>query len=490
MFIKYFKKTTICFNKVIYLKWSIKSNNKDYENMTRFFFAFLIFSKYFIKSFINNSLQTNYKKGTLCTEMGLDRIKLNPFNINQIKIIQNPSIIDQDIFGIINYTSKKNLIICSNNILLINFIHFVLKKKFQLFSTKKLELGHKLDYILITDKNIVKNYLKDNYFIIDDLKIFDNLPSDKSITLLTRKNIINKNFNTYKYIKGRLFNLSSNNICNYYLITKENFLENIKINKISGFSSIKSFELFPFDLCYESILPHVDEFILGVDIAALNKKREKLLDNFLNQTKYRDKIKLVYLDFKTDLYKKIKSQGRWIANINNYLLNYCSGEYCYYIQADEFNNHKNLRKKLDDAIKINTHEINFNFFHYIFNLQTIRDPKYASYQKAIRFFKNENYLSIYDGYNFRPIRYSLFKKKTDKGFSIFHLSYILASDIKLKSNFSKKDGLFHNLTTKEKWLKSIFPIKAKDITADVNEYSYLSSVVNIIKESNKNYLNL
>ena len=92
MFIKYFKKTTICFNKVIYLKWSIKSNNKDYENMTRFFFAFLIFSKYFIKSFINNSLQTNYKKGTLCTEMGLDRIKLNPFNINQIKIIQNPSI--------------------------------------------------------------------------------------------------------------------------------------------------------------------------------------------------------------------------------------------------------------------------------------------------------------------------------------------------------------------------------------------------------------
>ena len=322
------------------------------------------------------------------------------------------------------------------------------------------------------------------------MKIFDNLPSDKSITLLTRKNIINKNFNTYKYIKGRLFNLSSNNICNYYLITKENFLENIKINKISGFSSIKSFELFPFDLCYESILPHVDEFILGVDIAALNKKREKLLDNFLNQTKYRDKIKLVYLDFKTDLYKKIKSQGRWIANINNYLLNYCSGEYCYYIQADEFNNHKNLRKKLDDAIKINTHEINFNFFHYIFNLQTIRDPKYASYQKAIRFFKNENYLSIYDGYNFRPIRYSLFKKKTDKGFSIFHLSYILASDIKLKSNFSKKDGLFHNLTTKEKWLKSIFPIKAKDITADVNEYSYLSSVVNIIKESNKNYLNL
>lgn len=109
----------------------------------------------------------------------------------------------------------------------------------------------------------------------------------------------------------------------------------------------------------------------------------------------------MYIDFRTNVYRNFKSQGRWIANINNYLLNFCSGEYCFYLQADEFNNDINLGKKLKKYIKKRVDEINFNFSHYIFNLSTIRDPKMVSYEKAIRFFKNQSYQSIYDGYNFK-----------------------------------------------------------------------------------------
>jgi hypothetical protein len=303
---------------------------------------------------------------------------------------------------------------------------------------------------------------------------------------LSRLILKSDKYYTYKYFKGRLFETNSENENNYYLITKDKKLNLIKRNKISAFSSIKSFELFPFDLCYESILPHVDEFILGIDTASFNIKRKKLLKNFLSKTKYKAKIKPVYIDFRTNVYRNFKSQGRWIANINNYLLNFCSGEYCFYLQADEFNNDINLGKKLKKYIKKRVDEINFNFSHYIFNLSTIRDPKMVSYEKAIRFFKNQSYQSIYDGYNFRKNEHITYVNKIDSGFTILHLSYIFAGKNKLKSNFSKKDGLFHNLTTQKKWLKNIFPIQSKDITNDIEKYKYLNSSSELIKASKEN----
>ena len=454
--------------------------------MKKKIFNFLRYLRYLFSSILSGALRTNYKQGIMCQEMGLKRIKLDPFRYNHLKIIQNSDSIDEDILVMVNYISNEKLVICSNNKLLIYFFFYVLKKKIILFTSKKLNLDKNIKYNIIIDKKEINSKTISNSFIIDDLKIFNDLKKNSNVTLLTRSNLNIKKFYTYKYYKGRLFKSISKNSYNYYLITKKKLLTSIKKKKISAFSSIKSLELFPFDLCYESILPHVDEFILGVDLASLNTKRKKLLNKYLSQTKFRKKIKLVYFDFKTDVYKKFKSQGRWIANINNYLLNYCSGQYCFYVQADEFNNQLNLRKKLKNAIDLRVDEINFYFFHYIFNLWTVRDPKKASYEKAIRFFKNENYLSIYDGYNFRKKENLIISRKIDSGFSIIHLSYILAGKTKLNSNFSKNDGLFHNLTTKKKWLKNIFPINARNISKNIYRYKYLNSANNILKASNKN----
>ena len=131
-------------------------------------------------------------------------------------------------------------------------------------------------------------------------------------------------------------------------------------------------------------------------------------------------------------------------------------------------------------------EINFDFQHYIFNLWTIRNPDYISYNKAIRFFKNEYYFNSYDGYNFYKSNNLIFPKKVSSKFCIMHLSYILFFKKKIKSNFSKKDGLFNNISTQKKWFKDIHPIKTKNLLNYVENFNYLKSTKHIIRDSFRN----
>ena len=65
-----------------------------------------------------------------------------------------------------------------------------------------------------------------------------------------------------------------------------------KKNLISGVACLKNLDLYPFDICFESALMVLDELIIGIDKQTFNKRYSKLLNNFLNQTKYRKKIKI------------------------------------------------------------------------------------------------------------------------------------------------------------------------------------------------------
>jgi hypothetical protein len=87
------------------------------------------FILYLFRSILNNSLKKNYLYGTLCSAMGLGKIKLNPFRLNHIRMIQNSDVVDEEILGLANYLTNEKIIICSNNELLIRFINDVLKKK-------------------------------------------------------------------------------------------------------------------------------------------------------------------------------------------------------------------------------------------------------------------------------------------------------------------------------------------------------------------------
>ena len=79
----------------------------------------------------------------------------------------------------------------------------------------------------------------------------------------------------------------------------------------------------------------LDELIIGIDKQTFNKRYSKLLNNFLNQTKYRKKIKIEFLNFNSSTTNNCSTRGRWIADVFNYLSSKCINENIMLCGADE-----------------------------------------------------------------------------------------------------------------------------------------------------------
>ena len=82
---------------------------------------------------------------------------------------------------------------------------------------------------------------------------------------------------------------------------------------------MKNLDLYPFDICFESALGLLDELVIGIDKQSFNNKYQKLLNKFLNQTKFRKKIKLIFLNFNSNTTNTCSTRGRWIADVFNIL---------------------------------------------------------------------------------------------------------------------------------------------------------------------------
>jgi hypothetical protein len=167
----------------------------------------------------------------------------------------------------------------------------------------------------------------------------------------------------------------------------------------------------------------------------------------------------------------MKVRGRWIADANNKILNYCRGEYCFYIQADEV-----FKKISNDKFKnlfiSYPDEIYFNFLHFVFDLETIIKPEKSSYTKAIRIFKKDSYAACHDGFSFQNINSFRPNAHYDKH-PIYHISYVYNYKKKIKEHFEKKNGLHINQLSKNKFL---------------NEYVVTQKIDKVVS-SNNGYLN-
>ena len=84
----------------------------------------------------------------------------------------------------------------------------------------------------------------------------------------------------------------------------------------------------------------------------------------------------------------------------------------------------------------------FNFYHFVFNLSYIRDPKYAAYNEWIRVFEREKYNSIDDGMGFKKIN-NFRPKFTRPNIDIYHIGYLQSFKKKIEKHFSIK-GFFSN----------------------------------------------
>ena len=61
----------------------------------------------------------------------------------------------------------------------------------------------------------------------------------------------------------------------------------------------------------------------------------------------------------------------------------------------------NLKKIINKNILNSYDELKLKFVHFVFNFNSIRDPKFTSYNSWHRIVKAEKYVSNHDGMGFR-----------------------------------------------------------------------------------------
>jgi glycosyltransferase involved in cell wall biosynthesis len=106
--------------------------------------------------------------------------------------------------------------------------------------------------------------------------------------------------------------------------------------KISGFSFAKDIEklYYPFAESIKSILPICDEFVIAIGKGGPGDKTRKIVEDIGSQ-----KIKIIDTDWNAATYQK----GLILSQQTNVALRECSGDWCFYIQADEVVHEKYLQ---------------------------------------------------------------------------------------------------------------------------------------------------
>ncbi len=448
------------------------------------------FLKFYFLYIIKSLIKLNFSKKVKLLCLGNFYTRINPSSLEELKSYNNNLHDIHYIQSLRNFIDPNTTVFTANikSEVLLNFIDKTLnKKKFYNFNPyKKIRIGkvikNKTKFLEILKNNNNENSI----FIIDGN---DNFNSEdlvhifKCSTILTKyklKNNIPKKFNIFFYDVFGKVNLSEkNNIIKYYIYSTNELVKNNNNKIVNGISVLKDLDSYPFDICYESVLKFVDEFHLGIDITSFNYKYEKILNKFLQETKFKNKIKIHFHDFQTNTLKNCHVRGRWIADAFNYLSNKCQSKYILNMGADELFDIK-LNKKFYKTLKYNQYyeEYFFNFHHFVFNLDYIRDPKYAAYNEFVRVFNRKRYVSVDDGMGFR--KNNNFRPKFNKlNLDVYHIGYLTSFDKKIRKHFSKR-GLFSNVSNTKDFKKNMYPIKVdhdtqKSLFLTIQRYKYMDS---------------
>ncbi|MEO0213810.1 MAG: glycosyltransferase family 2 protein [candidate division WOR-3 bacterium] len=188
--------------------------------------------------------------------------------------------------------------------------------------------------------------------------------------------------------------------------------------KISGFTFLRNAVInnYPFLASISSILPIVDEFIVVVC-----KSEDDTLD-VLNSLKS-PKIKIILAPY--------VSNEDWIyARYTNLAYFLCSGDWCFYIQADEVVPEWELEKIytcMEKFLKVKEVEgILLNYRHFYGNFEYYRIDR-GWYSKEVRIIRNNlNILSYKDAQGFRILNGSKFRKLkvVDSKAFIYHYGFV------------------------------------------------------------------
>ncbi|MCJ8291736.1 MAG: hypothetical protein HRT58_04575 [Crocinitomicaceae bacterium] len=207
---------------------------------------------------------------------------------------------------------------------------------------------------------------------------------------------------------------------------------------ISGFTMVRNADnyYFPIEESIRSILPIVDEFIVALgDNAEDDRTREKI------EAIGSDKIKI---------YDRVWSEqefvdGKIFANETSFALDQCSGDWCFYLQADEVVHEKDL-----DAIVAaceqhqndsNVHGLLFDYYHFFGDYDHYL-PFHGWYKNEIRIVKNNTSIYSYkDAQSFRRKdneKLNVVKVKAH----IYHYGWVRPPEL-MQSKKKEQDSMHH-----------------------------------------------
>jgi len=152
--------------------------------------------------------------------------------------------------------------------------------------------------------------------------------------------------------------------------------------KVSGFTFVKDAIKFSFPVVesIKSILPICDEFIVNV-----GRSEDDTLDA-VSAIK-NEKINIIESEWDANF----KYKGQILAQQTNIALAKCTGDWCFYLQADEVVHEKDLGKILkcmeEELPRENVEGLIFNWVHFYGDYSTFVNS-YHWYQREVRIIRN------------------------------------------------------------------------------------------------------
>jgi glycosyltransferase involved in cell wall biosynthesis len=214
------------------------------------------------------------------------------------------------------------------------------------------------------------------------------------------------------------------------------------IPKISAFTLIKNAVRFDYPIVesVKSLLPMVDEYIINIGDSA-DGTREMVHAAFDGDTK----VKMF-----DSIWEDPKSGTSFFSNQTNKSLEQCSGDWAFYLQADEAvheKDHADIFKALLDAQAAGKKYIVFDYLHFEKNFSKLRktySEGFDCYEDEVRLFRNDKtVMSWGDAQGFcRRDGYGLSLRKLESDLyiphiNIYHYGYVKSP----KAMLDKKKAL-------------------------------------------------
>ncbi|WMX14256.1 MULTISPECIES: hypothetical protein [unclassified Aureispira] len=232
--------------------------------------------------------------------------------------------------------------------------------------------------------------------------------------------------------------------------------------KISGFTMVRNADLyyFPIKESIESILPIVDEFIVALGNCDPEDKTRALIESINSD-------KIVIIDRVWDEEEFL--DGKIFATETNFALSQCTGDWCFYLQADEVVHEKDLKSITTYCKQYLTEDsvdgFLFNYYHFWGDYKH-HLPVHCWYKNEIRIVRNKKHIYSYkDAQSFR-------KNKDEKLTVIeiepyiYHYGWVRPPQV-MQSKRKEQESMHHDSDQ----IQNEYELKAHEF-----DYGYLGAI--------------